>query len=76
MPEVPTQIQNIIMILRVSKMTVNKAWIQSKIHAEPASQTSFANQWCRKPASWHGVWRHHETYSTYIMFLIVTFEEL
>ena len=48
------------MILCVSKINVNKAWIQSKIHAEPACQTSFAKQWCRMP-TWHGIWRHRET---------------
>ena len=48
------------MILCVSKINVNKAWIQAKIHAEPATQKSFANQWCRMP-TWHGVWRHRET---------------
>ena len=47
------------MILCVSKINVNKAWIQAKIHAEPASQKSFANQWCRMP-TWHGEWRHRE----------------
>ena len=44
----------------MSKINVNKAWIQAKIHAEPTSQKSFANQWCRMP-TWHGVWRHRET---------------
>ena len=39
MPEVPwTQIQNIIMTLGVSKINVNKAWIQAKIHAEPPAK--------------------------------------
>ena len=53
------------MILCVSKINVNKAWIQAKIHAEPASQKSFANQWCRMP-TWHGEWRHREiSYTNY-----------
>ena len=56
------------MILCVSKINVNKAWIQAKIHAEPASQKSFANQWCRMP-TWHGEWRHREI--SYITFWII-----
>ena len=57
----PTPIQNKIMILSVSKMNENDAWIQPKYTRSPPATNLLPTSGDSRTTAWHRVWRHRET---------------